>query len=77
MQSLFEGQASYLDYKKRTKPMQARELIKRLEDPLKRQKSSVEGKFIKKSKSLVNNIINNSDTIFLTEARNLYGANTL
>jgi hypothetical protein len=42
MQSLFAGQASYLDYKKRTKPMQARELIRRLEDPLKRQKSQTD-----------------------------------
>jgi hypothetical protein len=50
MQSLYAGQASFLDYKKRAKPMQTRELIKRLQDPL--QSGRVDSsKFLKRSKT--------------------------
>jgi hypothetical protein len=33
MQSIYAGQATYLDYKKRTKPAQTKDFIKKLSDP--------------------------------------------
>ena len=49
MQSLYAGSATFLDYKRRAKPMKTRELVKRLQDPL--QNGPGTGKFLKRSKT--------------------------
>ncbi len=33
MQSLYQGEATYLDYKKRSSPMKTKEIISKLENP--------------------------------------------
>ncbi len=72
MQSLYDGRATFLDYKKRAKPINNRELVKRLENPMKKE-VNIHAKFIKRSQTATNLNYNNQSNVFLTEAKNLYG----
>jgi hypothetical protein len=48
MQSVYEGRAGYLDYKKRTKPLQTSQLLQRLQDPLTKTLETTDPRFLRK-----------------------------
>jgi hypothetical protein len=48
MQSVYEGRAGFLDYKKRAKPLQTSQLLQRLQDPLTKTLQTTDPRFLRK-----------------------------